>query len=96
MTDKTKSAIVGSFKNALSTFCGVVLGDLIDPETFIFTAKWGKHFFRYVTILIIVNEARYWKTWADNPENKTSTVLAFFIAFFGSLIFQVIFSAANF
>lgn len=74
--------IKGSLLNALSTLCGTVLSNSIDPQTAFFSYQWIKHVFLVSFVLIIFNEARYYKQWADKQVNILPIIVLSFISSF--------------
>jgi hypothetical protein len=53
-------------KTLVSSVTSVLIVNFTDPKGVIFDWPWIKHVIIAIVILTIVNEARYWKNWADN------------------------------
>jgi RsiW-degrading membrane proteinase PrsW (M82 family) len=79
----------GALKNAVSTVSGAILANIIDPQTMVFSLSWLRHITTVCIAMLVINEARYWKTWADKPDDNHPVVLSFFWTFFVSLAFQL-------
>jgi hypothetical protein len=56
-----------ALKQLVSAISGVVLANVVDPTTQLFTLAWAKHVGIVIFFVTLVNEARYWKSWADGP-----------------------------
>ena len=56
-------------KTAVGSASSIILIHFADPQNVIFSWPWFRHFLIAVAILTIVNEAKYWKAWADSPTN---------------------------
>jgi len=91
MPTGTVSVWKGALKNAVSTVCGVILSNAIDPQTALLNWQWIRHVIIVSLFMLLTNEARYWKTWADKPEDNRPVVLSFFLAFFVGTGFQLFF-----
>lgn len=50
----------------ISSVCGVLLTNLVDPQVAIFSRGWFLHVVLGSSILALTNEARYFKAWADS------------------------------
>jgi hypothetical protein len=65
-----------ALKQAVSSASAVVLTNLADPGTVIFSWPWFRHMLIAMFLLTLFNEARYWKEWADNtPPTPLATKL---------------------
>ena len=87
--------IKGSLYNMVSTVCGTILSNSIDPQTEFFSWRWFRHVIVVSVVLIIFNEAKYWKQWADKESVKTSIVLCFFSSFAIGIIMDVVFRLSH-
>jgi hypothetical protein len=56
-----------ALKQLISAACGVILANVVDPSSQIFSLAWLKHLGVVIFFVTLVNEARYWKSWADGP-----------------------------
>jgi hypothetical protein len=90
-----KKVLGGAWKNAVSSFCAVILSNVIDPQAAVISWRWARHVLVVGIIVVVINEARYWKTWADKPDDNTPVVISFFLSFFFSLAAQLIFRASG-
>lgn len=61
-----------AIKQAVSAACAIFLTNVVDPAAnYLFTWPWWKHMLVAMLIFTAINEARYWKTWADGPGATT-------------------------
>ena len=58
-----------ALKQAVSSMCAVVVTNLVDSGTPIFSWPWFRHMLIGMFFLTLLNEARYWKQWADGPDS---------------------------
>lgn len=56
-----------ALKQLVSAICGVILANVVDPSSQILSWTWAKHVGIVILFVTLVNEARYWKSWADGP-----------------------------
>jgi hypothetical protein len=87
--------IKGSLYNMVSTVCGTILSNSIDSQTEFFSWKWFRHVTIVALVLIIFNEAKYWKQWADREGARSVTILCFFTSFGIGIIMDVVFHLSH-
>jgi hypothetical protein len=56
-----------AIKQAISAGSAVIITNLADPQTAMFSWPWFRHMLIGMFFLTLLNEARYWKQWADSP-----------------------------
>jgi len=62
-----------AFYTLVSTVAGVVLANMVDsPAPAVISWAWWKHVLIAIGFVAVVNEARYWKNWADKKLNPPS------------------------
>jgi hypothetical protein len=55
-----------AIKQAVSSASAIVLTNIVDPEKTVFSWPWFRHMILAMCLLTLINEARYWKQWADS------------------------------
>ena len=58
-----------AFRQAVSSACAVVITNMVDSPTPMFSWPWFRHMLIGMFFLTLLNEARYWKQWADGPDD---------------------------
>jgi len=56
-----------TLKTAISSACAVIIANLADTPYPAFSWPWFRHILIGIIVLFIMNEAKYWKNWADAP-----------------------------
>lgn len=57
-----------AIKQAVSSFCAIVITNLVDPAKIVYSWPWFRHMMVAMFVLTLFNEARYWKNWADDGD----------------------------
>lgn len=57
-------------KTLISSVTSVIIVNFTDPKGVIWNWEWFKHMLIAIFVLTVVNEARYWKNWADNGNSS--------------------------
>lgn len=65
-----------SLKTLVSSVCAVIMVNFVDPKGVILSLEWFKHVAIACGILVLFNEARYWKNWADSPNGNGAAIIA--------------------
>ena len=55
-----------AIKQAVSASSAIVVTNLVDPEKAVFSWPWFRHMLIAMFFYTLLNEARYWKEWADS------------------------------
>lgn len=58
-----------ALKTAVSSVTAVFIVNFADPQTVLYTWQWWRHLLFGALTLLILNEAKYWKDWADSNGN---------------------------
>jgi hypothetical protein len=58
-----------ALKQAVSSACAVVITNFVDSQTPVWSWPWFRHMLIGIFFLTLLNEARYWKQWADSPDD---------------------------
>jgi len=53
-------------KTAVGSVTAVLLTNFSDPKGITFSTEWFRHVALACLILFVVNEAKYWKSWANS------------------------------
>jgi hypothetical protein len=56
-----------AIKQAVSSASAVVITNLADQQSAVFSWPWFRHVLIAMFFLTLVNEARYWQEWANGP-----------------------------
>ena len=68
-----KALMLGAWKSAVASICGVVLSNFVDVPQTLFSWPWFRHVLIAMFFVVAVSEARFWGQWAhsgDTPESK--------------------------
>jgi hypothetical protein len=55
-------------KQAVLSFCAVIITNMADPTSVTFTWPWFRHLLIAMFFLTFFNEAQYWKNWASTED----------------------------
>ena len=62
-----------AIRQAVSSACAVIITNMVDSATPMFSWPWFRHMLIGMFFLTLLNEARYWKQWADGPDDPPPT-----------------------
>lgn len=80
-----------ALKTAVSAVSGVIIANLVDQVAgqAIISWSWWKHVLIASGTLVILNEARFWRNWADSKDDAGgSNVAIVIIVFFSCIIWN--------
>jgi len=81
MTVQKKRVWKEALKTFVSSVTAVIIVNFTDPKGVTFSKEWFLHVLLAIFTLSVLNEARYWKSWADskgegnNNANNTSDTI---------------------